>query len=502
MKLHTKLTLSLLVGLILVVGVAQVLQYIGVTSRIAKLSDADMQLLRSREEESARNIYESVEHSVAGSLQRGEMQKFTRLLEEQRKVRGLIEFSLFDRNGVVTHSSDPAALKRPLPADLRDQLLAKPDELAQRTGTSIRIYRPHLVTDDCVRCHTDWNVGSVGGVTYFDFSTEALAKAETQAGVAIASTKAQLSRNSLLTILAVVTVLVAAVYLLVRRFIGRPLGLFMSLLQRFETEEGDLTRRIPIQTRDEIGGLARLFNSFIGNLERVIAKSQQAAKVVGSGAASQAGSLEQSNTAMGEMADMIKRNAGYAAQADRLMGSASEAMAEAHASMRSLTGAMDEISTASEQVRKIIKTMDEISAKTNLLALNAAVEAARAGQAGAGFAVVAEDVRKLARQSAEASSHIAGLIEDTVSRIKAGTQLVQRTTGIFEQVAARSGESGELMKQIDSLSQRQAQGIDQLTTVLHDVDESARQSAGQAQDLMATMASFKTDYSESRSGAA
>jgi len=85
-------------------------------------------------------------------------------------------------------------------------------------------------------------------------------------------------------------------------------------------------------------------------------------------------------------------------------------------SMGDLTTSMVDISKASEETQKIIKTIDEIAFQTNLLALNAAVEAARAGEAGAGFAVVAEEVRNLAMRSADAAKNTADLIEDTVKR--------------------------------------------------------------------------------------
>ncbi len=156
MKLHTKLTLSLLLGLLLVMTLAQVLQYTGVVARISMLSSQDMKLLRATEERAVRNICVSVENAVAGSLQRGEMQKFTRLLEEQRAVKGLIEFSLYDRNGIVSHSSSVSAVKREMPANLRQRLLNNASEVVESTPEAIHIYRPHVVSNDCVRCHTGW----------------------------------------------------------------------------------------------------------------------------------------------------------------------------------------------------------------------------------------------------------------------------------------------------------------------------------------------------------
>ena len=108
--------------------------------------------------------------------------------------------------------------------------------------------------------------------------------------------------------------------------------------------------------------------------------------------------------------------------------------------MSDLTVSMGEISGASEETQKIVKTIDEIAFQTNLLALNAAVEAARAGEAGAGFAVVADEVRNLAMRAAEAAKNTANLIENTVKRVKDGSELVSRTNEAFTQVAENSTE--------------------------------------------------------------
>ena len=111
-------------------------------------------------------------------------------------------------------------------------------------------------------------------------------------------------------------------------------------------------------------------------------------------------------------------------QANTLMAETSKVVDEANQSMKELTGSMEEISQASEETGKIIKTIDEIAFQTNLLALNAAVEAARAGEAGAGFAVVADEVRNLALRAAEAAKNTSSLIEDTVKKVKKGSEIV------------------------------------------------------------------------------
>ena len=151
------------------------------------------------------------------------------------------------------------------------------------------------------------------------------------------------------------------------------------------------------------------------------------------GASEQAAAIEQTSSSLQEMSAMTRRNAEHADQSNKLMTETTEIFPKANRSMDQLTTSMNEISRASEKTSKIIKTIDEIAFQTNLLALNAAVEAARAGEAGAGFAVVAAEVRDLAMRAAEAARNTADLIETTVGKIKDGAEIVQASGVEFAQ---------------------------------------------------------------------
>ncbi len=219
--------------------------------------------------------------------------------------------------------------------------------------------------------------------------------------------------------------------------------------------------------------------------DQVASASSQVASAsqsLAEGASEQASALEETSSSLEEMSSMIQQNAGNAEEADSLMKQANQVVGKANTSMKGLTQSMNEISSASEETSKIIKTIDEIAFQTNLLALNAAVEAARAGEAGAGFAVVAEEVRNLAMRAADAAKNTAGLIEGTVKKIKAGSDLVTETNDAFCEVAASSSKVGSLLSEIAAASNEQAQGIAQINKAVAEMDKVTQQTAANAEE--------------------
>jgi len=212
------------------------------------------------------------------------------------------------------------------------------------------------------------------------------------------------------------------------------------------------------------------------------AEVSSASQSLAEGASSQAAAIEETSSSIEELSSMTKQNAGNAGHADGLMKDARTVIQTANDLMEHLTGSMADITTASEETSKIVKTIDEISFQTNLLALNAAVEAARAGEAGAGFAVVAEEVRSLAIRAAEAAKNTAGLIEGTVKKIMDGSDLVMRTNQIFTDVSSHTSKVNELVGEIAAASQEQSQGIDQINKAVTEMDKVAQETASSAEE--------------------
>lgn len=293
------------------------------------------------------------------------------------------------------------------------------------------------------------------------------------------------------------TMLTSAVFLAVSFVIVLFLSArFLSPLIRLtksarEISKGNFTQKIEIGRKDEVGVLADAMNTMISNLGEMIRKNVCTADDLSSGIIHQTTSLEETTMLLDEMSSMTRQNAINANQADTFMKETNQVVIKANETMSRLTASINEISGASEETFKIIKTIDEIAFQTNLLALNAAVEAARAGETGAGFAVVAEEVRNLAMRSAEAAKNTASMIEDTVSKIKDGTDLVNHANEGFNEVAANAAKVAELVSEISAASAEQKKRIEKTSQAMSKMNKVIRENSCSAEGLTASMEVFK-----------
>ena len=452
MKLHTKLILALLSGLVTVIVIAQVLQYTRITGLVSHLSQANLQVLKEREEGFAKEIFRSISRAVAGSLERGEMEKFAKLLEDQQDVEGLLEFSLHNKSGVVTHSSNKTFLSKTLPQDIQTRLAKSPEMILKWTENAIEIYYPEIVNGDCIRCHASWKVGEIGGISHFRFSLDSLLKAKYQADEGMAKTKAGIIKNATYTVAAILALLVVSMYFLIKKLIAVPLKQFA----------------------DE-------FNNAADQVDLTANQVSDSAQSLADGSANQSHFLDETASSINEMAGMTRQNAENAFAADELMRSANDIVNRTNASMGALMASMEEISQASSETSKIIKTIDEIAFQTNLLALNAAVEAARAGEAGAGFAVVADEVRNLALRAAEAAKITEDLIQGTVQKIDGGTAIVTTANDNFSEVTASAAKVAALLNEISNASSEQTGRIEKTNQAVVDLEKVAQQNAHTAE---------------------
>jgi len=250
-----------------------------------------------------------------------------------------------------------------------------------------------------------------------------------------------------------------------------------------------------------IAGLAGLLivrqvgNALRASNERLLKMSGQMASAAGQiaqsnealaqGASQQAASLEETSAATRDICSMTQKNAAVASDIARLVEAQAGEVAEANSMLDSMLASMREIVASGEKTSAIVKTIDGLAFQTNLLALNASVEAARAGQAGLGFAVVAQEVRTLAQSSAQAARDTAQLVSDSVAAGNAGRAQLDALALAIRGITEGTHKVKELVKEVSKTGQEQAHGLQQISHAMEQMDTVTAQTAGNAEERSA-----------------
>jgi len=200
------------------------------------------------------------------------------------------------------------------------------------------------------------------------------------------------------------------------------------------------------------------------------------------GVCDQAATIQETSAAMEQISSISNKNADHAANAQALIRQSAGAVDRCNTSMKTLISAMNKISGTSRETLMIVKEIDNIAFQTNILALNAAIEAARAGQAGAGFSVVAEEVRRLAMRTTEAAKNTASLIKCTVDDIAEGADVVNAAFRDFSEVTGAAVKIKDMISGIASSMKEQAAGITQANEAIIQIDTITQQHAAVSQE--------------------
>ena len=284
-----------------------------------------------------------------------------------------------------------------------------------------------------------------------------------------------------------------------------------------QISEGNLTVSYEPKSENDVVGnaIVRLIednNAALSNIrsaaDQISNGSEQiasASQTLAQGSSEQASAIQQISASITDIANKTKDNAQKASEVNDIVMHAKEDADNGNRCMRDMIKAMKEINESSENIQKIIKVIDDIAFNTNILALNATVEAARAGEQGKGFAVVAEEVRNLAGRSAEASRQTAEMIEDSISKVKQGSVLVDDTANALAVIAEMIEKINELSENISSASNEQAVATSQIDDALAQVSQvvqtnsatseecasASEELSGQARGLDNTLTRFK-----------
>jgi methyl-accepting chemotaxis protein len=256
--------------------------------------------------------------------------------------------------------------------------------------------------------------------------------------------------------------------------------------------KGDLRIRLTDNRgNDEIASLIRAVNGMTGHLGEVVGTSARISGELSQAVSHHAASVQETSASLEEMAAMTRRNALHAAEADKLMKDANRVVKKAGLSMQELTEAVEIIIRSSQENSEIVKSINDIAFQTNLLALNAGVEAVRAGEQGAGFAVVAAEVRNLSMRSAKAAKNSSKLISSTVGKIQKVSTFVGKADEALTEVAGISRNAEALMSEISHASSEQAQGISEIAKAVAEMDRLTQENAQRADKFNTLMGAFR-----------
>ncbi|MEI7352009.1 methyl-accepting chemotaxis protein, partial [Pectobacterium parmentieri] len=254
---------------------------------------------------------------------------------------------------------------------------------------------------------------------------------------------------------------------------------------------GDLTRRLRVPGTDELSQLNQAYNASLENIADMVVSIKRSSQTIGRASSEiangnqdlaqrteeQSASLVQTASSMEEITVTVKQTADFAGQTRQLTTEVDDQAHRIGTITQSASSAMERIQDTSQRVNAVVAAIDAIAFQTNLLALNAAVEAARAGQHGRGFSVVAAEVRQLSQRSADEAGKIRALIADSIASVSEGTKLVNQSNREINNIVTGTRKVRDLVNEIAVAADEQSLGIAQINEALSQLDMVTQQNA-------------------------
>src|SRR6478609_2667215 len=310
------------------------------------------------------------------------------------------------------------------------------------------------------------------------------------------------SRTSIAAVVLASLLLGLVLSLAISRNVAQAIERLMHVI--IDLGKGRLTSRVDTRSGDEFGKMSAALNqsldelcSTLSNVNEISLElgntAQQlssAAQSIASGAQEQASSLEQTAASLEEISSMVKQNSDNAQHAAEIANETRTAAEHGGQVVGAAVSAMDEITRSSKTIAEIITTIDEIAFQTNLLALNAAVEAARAGDQGRGFGVVASEIRTLSGRTSSAAKEIRTLIVDASAKVETGTEQVNHSGTTLQEIVRSVKRMTDMVSHIAGASRDQNAGIGQVNMAVSQVDQVTQANAAHTEELSSTAESL------------